>query len=116
MAGAVEIDGIDASALDVRIEDDAPVVVVAESDDVADELLRFDARERSVEIAGVADVDRIDPGHPRVHHERVELFAVETVRTHLSINTNGLLNMKQRSNSIKDPLDVVDVVDVGTWP
>ena len=89
MTSAVEIDGIDRAALDVRVEDDTSLIVVTEPDDVSNELFRFDAGERRVEIVGVAYVDRIDPGHTRIHDEGVELFAAESIRTHLQFVTDA---------------------------
>jgi len=63
MTGAVKIDRIDGSTLDVGVEDDAPLVVIAKTNDVPNELFRFDAGERCVKIVGVADMNRIDPRH-----------------------------------------------------
>ncbi len=60
-----------------------PFEVEAEPDDVADELFRLDAGEGRVEVVGVADVDRIDARHARVHDERIELLAAAAVGAHL---------------------------------
>ena len=89
MHGAVEIDRVDTATLNVRVEDGAALVVVTESDHVADKLLGFDARERRVQIARVADVDRVDLGHSRVDDECVELFTIAPVRAHLAVSAHA---------------------------
>ena len=97
MASAVKVDGIDAASLDVRVKYQTTLVVVAETDDVTDVFLGLDAGEGSVEIVGVANVNRIDSSHARIDDESVEFFAISPVGADLAVgaSTDGTGTVEQ---------------------
>jgi hypothetical protein len=93
----VKVDGIDAASLDVRVKDEASLIVVAKTNNVADEFLRFNARKWRIEIIGVAYVNRINAGHPGIDDKGIEFLAVPSVGTDLAMSTgtNGTGTVKQ---------------------
>ena len=97
MASAVKVDGIDAASLDVRVKYQTTLIVVAETDDVADVFLGLDAGEGSVEIVGVANVNRIDSSHARIDDKSVEFFAISPVGADLAVgaSTDGTGTVEQ---------------------
>lgn len=86
---SVKVNRIDAASLDVRIKYQAPLVIVTETDDVADIFLGFDTGKRGVEVVGVANVNRIDAGHARIDDESVKFFAIAPVGADLAVGASA---------------------------
>lgn len=83
----IEIYRIDASTLYVRIENQASLIIISQTNNVTDKFFRFDARKWSIKIGGITDVDRIDAGHTRVDNKCVKFLTVSSIGTHLPMTT-----------------------------
>ena len=96
MVCAIEENRIDAAPLNVRIKDGALSIIESKADDIANEFFRLDARERRIEIIGVANIDRVDARHSRVDDESIRFFAVASVSAHVTVSTrtDGLVSVK----------------------
>jgi hypothetical protein len=96
VVSAIEENRIDAAPLNVRIKDGALSIIESKADDIANEFFGLDARERRIEIIGVADVDRVDARHSRVDDESIGFFAIAAVSADVTVSTrtDGLVSVK----------------------